>query len=355
MSTLQNKNILLISPENWDGLFVSKHHYAIKLSERGNSVYFLQPPSNKWSVKEINPSLKVISFREHLKGLRFLPEFIQAYLISRDIKKIEELIGSKIDIIWNFDSSRYYNLAEVTDTLKICHIVDLNQDFKREALAKTSTYCFGNSDPICDSLKSHNPNTFKISHGLNIQNTPGSEVEIPGNNRIKVIYSGSLDIIYLDHSIVNKLVSTFQNVDFIFIGSFSQSNKLLENPATNKFLIGKKESHLLQSYYQKADVLLVTYNANEYLEQLANPHKMLEYLYSGKVIVATKTLEYCNNPLIETALSLPDFITKFKKIIENLDSWNSEEKMRKRKSFAMRNTYENQIARISEILEQNKK
>ena len=47
-------SILIISPEAWNGHFVSKHHYAVSLANRGYKVYFLNPPSNLLS--EINIS-----------------------------------------------------------------------------------------------------------------------------------------------------------------------------------------------------------------------------------------------------------------------------------------------------------
>src|SRR4030081_3223301 len=42
--TLKNKTILLISPQGWGPMFLSKHHYAIELAKRGNTIYFLNPP-----------------------------------------------------------------------------------------------------------------------------------------------------------------------------------------------------------------------------------------------------------------------------------------------------------------------
>ena len=47
MFSLHNKTILLISPQSWGTMFLSKHHYAIELARRGNTVYFLNPPLQK--------------------------------------------------------------------------------------------------------------------------------------------------------------------------------------------------------------------------------------------------------------------------------------------------------------------
>ena len=37
---LKDKSILIVSPEPWAHLFVSKHHYAVHLAQRGNKVFF---------------------------------------------------------------------------------------------------------------------------------------------------------------------------------------------------------------------------------------------------------------------------------------------------------------------------
>lgn len=349
---MKGKSILLISPEPWEGHRVSKHHYATVLAEMGNRVYFLDPLFGSFHSEDIDLNLSVVKFKGHLRGLRFIPSFLQAIFIARDLKKLELAVGEKFDVVWNFDSSRFYNLLRVRNKLRICHIVDLNQDFKREILAKTSDFCFCSSDPIFSSLRLHSSKVFKINHGLKIPGIGIEELTLPGTNRIKAIYSGNLDISYLDHQLLDGLISNFKDVDFIFIGAYSDSNPLALKVAANMFLLGMKPAADLQSYYKRADVLLVTYLADEFLEQLANPHKILEYLYSGKVVLATKTLEYLSNELIVTGSSYSDFLEKFRNIKDNLQHFNSEVKSREREAFALDNSYEKQVMRIARILEE---
>ena len=54
MPGLTNKTILIISPQAWGIMFLSKHHYAIELARRGNRVYFLNPPGEGWEVRPVN-------------------------------------------------------------------------------------------------------------------------------------------------------------------------------------------------------------------------------------------------------------------------------------------------------------
>ena len=47
MEVLKGKTILILSPQSWGKMFVSKHHYAIGLAKKGAVVYFLNPPDQE--------------------------------------------------------------------------------------------------------------------------------------------------------------------------------------------------------------------------------------------------------------------------------------------------------------------
>lgn len=59
MFSLHNKTILLISPQSWGKMFLSKQHYAIELAKKGNKVYFLNPP-NENSIQQTE-AIEIIS------------------------------------------------------------------------------------------------------------------------------------------------------------------------------------------------------------------------------------------------------------------------------------------------------
>ncbi len=44
---LNDKTILIISPQEWGKMLLSKHHYALELAKAGNIFYFLNPPDKK--------------------------------------------------------------------------------------------------------------------------------------------------------------------------------------------------------------------------------------------------------------------------------------------------------------------
>ena len=60
MLALKNKTILILSPQSWGTMYVAKHHYAIELASRGNTVYFLNPPDNiSWSIGTRRNRIKI--------------------------------------------------------------------------------------------------------------------------------------------------------------------------------------------------------------------------------------------------------------------------------------------------------
>jgi hypothetical protein len=100
-----------------------------------------------------------------------------------------------------------------------------------------------------------------------------------------------------------------------------------------------------------ADVLLLAYLADQYLEQLANPHKMMEYLASGRCVLATRTLDYEDKPgLIEMATDQADYAKRFAAITAAPALWNSPERVAQRRAFAADNTYSRQIDRIAQAM-----
>lgn len=351
---LNNKNILIISPEPWGHIFVSKHHYAIRLGERSNKVFFLNPPSHKKATKETNfKNVWEVDYKRFPLGMRFYPNILQRYFIKSKFKELEKFCHTKFDVIWSFDNSVFYDFSALSTTIyKISHIVDLNQDFETAKAASTADICFGVSTPIVEKLRNVNEKTFFINHG--VQKREVKSVTLPGANKVKVFYAGNLDIPYLDWSLIKQLIKNNSHVNFIFAGPWNENERKNQVCAfDNVHYLGVLKADELVSYYSLSDVLLITYKADEYKDQLSNPHKMMEYLASGKMIVATYTDNYkkqAEEGLFLMSNNQEDFLPLFGKAISNLSYWNSEEKQNLRKGYASENTYDKQIDRIENYL-----
>lgn len=360
---LSGKHILLISPEPWDHIFVSKHHYAIHLARRGNRVFFLNPPRKYYSLK-VTPTryenLNVISYDGFIPGLRFLPAPVQRFFIRRKFKQMEKLIKVELDIVWSFDNSVFYDFAALPNRVRtISHIVDLNQNFQFARAAKTSDFCFCVMDSLQQKMLEYNDQVHFINHGLSF-NAEKTRSESPGTNSLKAIYVGNLAMAYLDWNILYQAVHDCPQVDFVFVGpnanefsvkrNYTHSSKEKLSKLNNAYFIGRIDSKNIQGQLTVADILLVSYQEAFHAEQ-ANPHKMMEYLASGKPIVATFTKEYAHlNGVILMSKKNSEWPRLFQQVVENLEQYSHPEMAQMRKAYALDNTYDKQLDRIEKIL-----
>lgn len=345
---LVNKNILLISPEPWNHIFVSKHHYATHLAERGNQVVFLNPPSKKgYHIlnAEYN-NLRVADYPGFWKGLRFFPKLLRKKNESNVFKRLEKIADLKFDIIWSFDNSVFFDFDALPDRIfKISHIVDLNQDFEFGKASRTADLCLGVIPGIVDHQKIFNNNSHLIRHGVSLT-ASNQVVQFPGSNRIKVLYFGNLAMSELDWPLLRQAAMTIQNVDFILLGS---NHCHVPELPSNVFLLNEVPSTHLHAYMKSADLLMLFYKYN-YNQNYASPHKILEYLSSGKPIVSTTLKDFDTRSDLVIMGDGKIWIDLLNMEIQRLNSGISEELSEKRIAYALENTYDKQIDRIEKIL-----
>lgn len=351
-------SILIISPEPWDALFVSKHHYAIELARRGHRVLFYGPPDPSGptyieNVQWQEVSLGIVHSPQLAKGLRFLPSILRWQIEAKWLKALESLEGKQIDVVWLFENSRFYDMRFAGDRLKIYHQVDLNQDFQPETAARTCNLAVAISRPIEDRLRPVARKLIRVTHGYADRSQSflieGLLSERFSDASIHALMTGNFNLRYLDIPLLTELVKRNPAARFHFIGTYTQDIGLHHALASEKNAIfwGKMPAEALPSIFERTDILLLAYLSDEYLQQLANPHKLMEYLASGKVVLATRTLEYEERPgLIQIAQNRVDFLDKFQRITNDISVWNTVERMDHRRAFAAGNTYAHQVDRI---------
>src|SRR5690606_34337343 len=123
---------------------------------------------------------------------------------------------------------------------------------------------------------------------------------------------------------------------------------------SNVYFLGALPADRLHAFYHMMDVLLLCYLADDYPDQLANSHKMMEYLGSGKVIVATATREYAelaSRRLLVMSSNNWEFSDKFSRVLQDLETWNALDLQELRRQWAFDNSYDRQLDRIEEIIE----
>ena len=95
INQLSDKNILIISPDLWTELYVSKHHYARYLS-KNNTVWFLNALgdvnlSEKVSIRKHGDyNIFIINYKPIVRGISKLPSFILNILLKYQIKILKK-------------------------------------------------------------------------------------------------------------------------------------------------------------------------------------------------------------------------------------------------------------------------
>ncbi|MFB6258250.1 MAG: hypothetical protein ABEH38_06125 [Flavobacteriales bacterium] len=354
---LKGKKVLLVSPQPWGGGQVSKHHYARELNRRGVQVFFLEPPSGKkgkerFRIKEeVMPGLYVVLHESPLSGLRFYPPFIRKRLMKEQVRKLERLCAPEgFDIVWSFEGSRFFDLELFgPESLKVFHMVDLVQDHNLSKVAGTADLVLCTTSFIETRLSPYTSEVNKIPHGY----APSGKEE--GTRKkgkgMQVAYMGNLSIPYLDRELIKELLRRFPDPCFHFFGPAFEGDAFLERlkEFDNAVLHGPLPAEDVRSSLASMDILLILYNAESYRKQVAAPHKMMDYLASGKAVVATwmeEHREHCD--LIRMVERQEDFIPAFEEVIRDLDIWNSPELQKRRKAIAETRTYDKLLDRILE-------
>src|SRR4051812_29755408 len=126
------KTYLLISPQPWGKMYLSKHNYAIELAESGNKVFFLNPPTYKkfpsplrLNVKQQLPNLFVIDYNLSVPVhiMRFKARSVYDFIIHHSlVKQLNRL--ARFDELWCFEPNIFSSFDSFNAKKKLLFIVD---------------------------------------------------------------------------------------------------------------------------------------------------------------------------------------------------------------------------------------
>lgn len=366
MNILRGKSIFILSPEAWGKSFVSKHHYASLLAQKGNRVYFVNPPAEQWGKRKLAPNLWVLDYSTGWrKGVQRWPNFLRKWANAGLIRRLYQLAEAEADIIWSFDPFRFQDLRQFGATHRIYHPVDPHICPLEQAVINSAQVLFASSHKIIARFEASGPTPMHfINHGLAqhfLVASPNIDF-LPRPERLKVGYVGNLNYPFLDEQALLSIVKQQKEVDFYFIGPYKKGNlsgterksliaQLME--LDNCFLLGPKPSAELPAYLDHFDLFLMSYEGDKNPAAMANPHKILEYLSRGKAVVSHFIDEYKERKdwvyMVEDNADLP---AKFAWALAHLTEINSEQLQAERKAYAQANSYLAQLHRIDAYLQE---
>ena len=378
---LTGKTIFLLSPQRWHHMLVSKHHYAKEFARMGNEVYFITPPDPALKGNDIRisqpledlPGLNVVKFGISFPyRLKFYAKGLFHRFMKGAIKRVRARIGVTPDVVWDFTNTGIFNnLNDWGAAVKVYHPVD--QVNHQDANTKNAQVVFSVSEVILEVFDNSPIPKHFINHGLggdfyqlaekNIQSVQPHVASSPS----KVGYIGNLLILVLDRPMFQHLVESQPQVEFHLWGRYDLSDWTLGGEegqsvidfvgflkkAPNVILHGPKSPDKLVVEIEEIDAWLLCYDMDRDPNKGSNSHKILEYLSTGKAIIANHVSSYRDETVLEmlppgTNDKLPEL---FEKVIAQLDHYNSPELQRQRIEFALDNSYPKQIQRMSDILE----
>jgi len=380
MFELRNIVIYIISQEDWGEMFISKHHYAVELSKRGNKVFFINHPdqNHKLNRGEVRiektqyPDLYVVKHRmwipyflkyDYPKVYAFLVRFHMAYL-ARKIK-------FKPDLVWSFDLSNSLPFVGFNQAKRTLFMpVDTpHWEYSIQA-ANGAQVILSVTQEILDKYTSFDVPRIFVNHGVS-EAFVSQHIQTHSNHPIRVGYSGGLLRNEIDRPILLDLIARNPEIQFEFWGEHDFDNAFISvaknhDVATVKFieslkshsnvvLHGVVHSSKLSQVLKQVDVLLTCYDINKDQSGGTNYHKLLEYLATGKVVVSTNVSTYSRLypgylNMLETRENNHGMAELFETVVSHLDVYNSVENQQKRIAFAKQFLYSNQVNKIEEIL-----
>jgi glycosyltransferase involved in cell wall biosynthesis len=374
MLNFNNKRVVIISPEAWGKMKISKHHYAIEIAKRGAKVYFLNPinfSNPKASFVEIKESeVTSIQIIDHFPNfpwwLKFqLPSLFYYFLKKHFLKIINKI--DDIDIVINFDLNNHFQFHWFGDkVIKIFFPVDEPSEAQKKT-GKNAQYLISITSEILEKYKRSPLKDLLINHSIQ-ENFIFNPTPQKSNNNIEVGYAGNLFRPDIDTKTILKLVAKNQHCIFNFWGNISASkNNLGESNLQslqfidslqclpNVKLHGAVSSNELMETYKKMDVFINCYDIIKDQSKGTNYHKIMEYISTGKVIVSNNISAYKDFDkhfiaMCASRINNDQFLDLFAQVITNLEIYNSIDLQQQRIKFAQSNTYSKNLDKIASFI-----
>lgn len=385
-----SKCILIISPQAWGKMLISKHHYAIELAKMNYTVYFMNPPNRVnnlkgYSIEQIKeyPNLYLINYHlpksKLIDFLRYRCKLTQIYdwYLLQLVKKILHQQQITLEQIWNFDPNLHGYLPKYTAKKKLFFTADIIEHISQTRAAKNIDVVVAVANELLIKFATTNNKLLLVNHGINqlyqqfatdnLQQLATTTQATNNNNRIQVGYIGNLLIscLYIDG--LKKIIEENTDIDFHFWGSYDAKNnnvmggfnqdlalqlKTIREQYPNAHFYGVKSAQDIIPHLNKIDAFIYINDSTKDLNGGANSHKILEYLTTGKVVIATHLSYYKSLqlfPMIEKGAeaTYPQF---FKASIQQLATLNSIAKQKERIMFALNNTYQKNIQKILDYI-----
>lgn len=357
---LEGRTVLLISPQCWNHLPVSKHHYAAAAAVSGARVWFIEPPSRGWPGRiEVVPMSEGLSVVRHTIPAPLLTHFHVPRLFDAAVaphaRRLGRVTGTGgADIVWSFEPSLYADLSAFGGGVTVFHAADPFASARNLAVASGADLILGVSDQILALYEATGIPRVFINHGVSPPFEALARLRPPPRTPgpLRVGYAGNLDNPSFNRPVVEAILDAHPSITFHFWGPTADSGDNLSN-WPNVTLNGSVAPGVLADALSGMDLLLLAYKTSASYDK-SNSHKLLEYLSTGRPVVSSRLRQY-----VEIGDSLITFADddnddtlpgRFGWAVDNLDLLNEPGQVQRRQEFALEHTYSRQITRVAEAV-----
>ena len=368
----ESKNVIILSPQAWDGLWVSKHHVAIELAAKQNTVHYFNPPIHGYfpSIKinklEQYPEISIIQMilpkpviLRH--KMRWLYDFLVECLTNICLKRLK----CSVDIVWDFDvNNTFYKglYNREIRPIRIFHPVDYNSNHEIKGRIPDLTISVSNEIlnqyPECT-------NRLNLGHSVSENFFQGYTVPIEMKKKsLNFGFAANFNKPFIDWETILKLGKQFEQHRFYLFGPFDIEKHKSQFSATFFSKIFAQSNIIFKGFMMKKELvvsladmhaLFVFYNKFKNENMYTNSHKLLEYLMTGKAVLSD-TMSYYEDKehLIRMSpmnCNSEEKVKAFKNFIRDLPEQSSEENQKVRVEYAKQYTYANQIERIGNLID----
>jgi len=378
MFQFRDKTVFILSPERWGTMKVSKHHYALELAAQNCRVYFIEPPQLSATGIEIkvcadHPLISIVNYKPVFRGKRFLPSFLYSFLLKQQVKALLQKINAQPDVVWSFQGYLFQNLQWFGAPVNLFFAADQFYYTELPPEVYSASISLAVSDTIYDRMKQSGKPVYLIGHGLQKNFVQGAEnllkkgSVVSENKKITAGYTGNLRMEALDRITMMQVIKGNPEVRFIFWGSYQQADLNLggvTDKDTDSFisfleqqcnveLRGVVNSEELQEQMKEADLFWLCWKIGvNSLWDGSNSHKLLEYLSTGKPVVAHHVSSYQSTDLL---YMLPvkenkGYAALFQQTVELVKKGEAKELISKRLLTAVESSYSKKLQQIEGLV-----
>lgn len=361
----KEKRILIVSPEAWGPVRLSKHHYASTLMEQGARIFFLGPDSAEESgvrMVEQAPGRPSLLYRPPpLRGMRFLPAALRRWAEARQMEQLARTAGGAFDVLWNFDLYRFRWITDRSNAVqRILHVMDLRKPADLQGPAGRADLVVVVSPSMAGGTGKWRERVLHLGHGwMPRGQNPAEPPDLAVG--IRVGYLGNLAMRAIDWGSILAIASDFPEVRFHLMGpahgtsgDVTRLDPVMENrlrARPNIDLIGAVPYDKVPAWLEAMDILLIAYDLERVGLKATSSHKLLEYLASGKVVVSSYLEDHDDlEDLMVMAKPGATIVPLFREVLHDLDRLNAAEIQARRKAYAARNSYPVKVAQVAQRL-----